>query len=133
GHPLAAQDSVAVEDLNGLPFVAFDADIPTRHLIDDVLRAHGTAVCVVHAFDNIETIKRVVEIGLGVAIVPEPTVSREVRDGTLLARPIAGESLTRDTGILLRKGRIISGGLSRFLDVLRGLEPDSKTTLLDAL
>jgi DNA-binding transcriptional LysR family regulator len=126
GHPLGEKEAIAVTDLNGLPFIAFDPDIPTRHLIDDVLRANGATVSVVHAFDNIETIKRVVEIGLGVAIVPEPTVDREVRDGTLLARPIAGESLTRATGILLRKGRIISGALSRFLDVLSGSSPESK-------
>jgi DNA-binding transcriptional LysR family regulator len=120
-HPLGKQESVSIKDLDGLPFVAFDPDIPTRHLIDDVLRANGVTVSVVHAFDNIETIKRVVEIGLGVAIVPEPTVHREVRDGTLAAPPMEGERLTRPTGILLRKGRILSGALSRFLDVLTGV------------
>ncbi len=122
GHPLEKLETINISDLNGLPFIAFDADIPTRHLIDDVLRANGVSVSIVHAFDNIETIKRVVEIGLGVAIVPEPTINREVRDGTLLARPLEGEALTRATGILLRKGRIISGALSRFLNVLTGTE-----------
>lgn len=117
-HALAAQETVALEDLHGLPFVAFDLDIPTRGVIDDAFRAHGVTVSVIHSFDNIETIKRVVEIGLGVAIVPEPTVSREVRDGTLAARPLSGEILTRPTGILLRKGKVVTGALARFLEVL---------------
>ncbi|MBC8103901.1 MAG: LysR family transcriptional regulator [Cytophagales bacterium] len=123
GHPLGEMEAVPIHELDGLSFVAFDADIPTRHLIDDLLKAYGVSVSVVHAFDNIETIKRVVEIGLGVAIVPEPTIDREVRDGTLLARPIANETLTRATGIVLRKGRIVSGALARFLDVLAAPAP----------
>jgi len=117
-HPLAALETVPVERLQGMPFVAFDADIPTSDLIDNLLRSHDVSVTVIHCFDNIETIKRVVEIGLGIAIVPEPTIHREVRDGTLAARPLEGEALIRPTGILLRKGKIVSGALSRFLDVL---------------
>ena len=34
--------------------------------------------------DNIETIKRVVEVGAGVAIVPEPTIAQEVKNRTLV-------------------------------------------------
>ena len=120
GHPLAAQQAVSLSALQGLPFVAFDQDIPTRRITDNLLRRRGVSVDVVQAFDNIETIKRVVEIGLGVAIVPEPTVRRELRDGTLVARPLAGESFTRPTGILLRKGRVRSSALHHFLQVLCG-------------
>jgi DNA-binding transcriptional LysR family regulator len=118
-HPLAELAAVAPEALRGLPFIAFDPDIPTRKIIDERLRAAGVVVNVVQAFDNIETIKRVVEIGLGVAVVPEPTVRREVRDGTLVARPLGdGETFTRPTGILLRKGRAKSNALLRFVETL---------------
>ena len=117
-HPLGGLPDVPLSALDGLPFVAFDADIPTRRITDDLLQARGVRVEIVQAFDNIETIKRVVEIGLGVSIVPEPTVRSEVRDGTLLARPLAGESFTRPTGVLLRKGRVRSGALQRFLRTL---------------
>lgn len=118
-HPLATRPEVSLTDLQGAPFVAFDADIPTRKIIDARLRARGVTVDVVQAFDNIETIKRVVEIGLGVALVPEPTVRREVRDGTLVARPLAGETFTRPTGILLRKGRVRTNALRRFVETLQ--------------
>lgn len=120
-HPLSAaagRDGVALEALDGLPFIAFDADIPTRQIIDERLRARGVRVNVVQAFDNIETIKRVVEIGLGVALVPSPTVRREIRDGTLVARPLEGEAFTRPTGILLRKARAKSNALVCFVNTL---------------
>ena len=115
GHVLSGRDPLAPEELRSASFVAFDADIPTRRRIDGWLGE--TAVRVVQAFDNIETIKRVVEIGLGVAIVPEPTVRREVRDGALVVRKLE-PALSRPTGILLRQGGARSRALARFLDVL---------------
>jgi DNA-binding transcriptional LysR family regulator len=127
-HPLAAQEAVSLADLQNAPFVAFDPDIPTRKITDDLLRARGVAVDIVQAFDNIETIKRVVEIGLGIALVPEPTVGREVRDGTLAARRLAGERFVRPTGIVLRKGRVRSNAVNRFIDtLLRGPTGDPPT------
>jgi len=128
-HPLAARASgggddqapaIALSELQGLPFIAFDHDIPTRKMTDDLLQTRGVSVNIVQAFDNIETIKRVVEIGPGIAIVPYPTIRREVRDGTLVARPLAGENFTRPTGILLKKGRVPGNALRRFIETLRG-------------
>jgi LysR family transcriptional regulator, transcriptional activator of the cysJI operon len=117
-HPLGKYPAVPVEALQDVPFIAFDPDIPTRVLTDGLLKAHGVTVQVVQAFDNIETIKRVVEIGLGIALVPEPTVVREVRDGTLVARSLDGAPFTRPTGILVRKGRSRSRALGRFLEMI---------------
>lgn len=117
-HPLAARESVPLTELDGMPFVAFDIDIPTRGLIDAALKEVGASVEIVHEFDNIETVKRVVEIGLGISLVPEATVTREVRDGTLVVRPLEGATIQRPTGVLLKKGRVPSNALSRFMKVL---------------
>jgi LysR family transcriptional regulator, transcriptional activator of the cysJI operon len=117
-HPLAAREYIPVAALQGLPFVAFAPEIPTRELIDGYLSAHDVKVRITQAFDNIETIKRVVEIGLGVSILPEPTVEREARDGTLAVRPLEGEPLTRPTGLLLPKDRTPTRAVERFLAVL---------------
>jgi DNA-binding transcriptional LysR family regulator len=53
-----------------------------------------------------------------VALVPEPTVRREVRDGTLAAIALSDLPLTPPTGILLKKGRVRSNALNRFLEAL---------------
>ena len=120
-HPLAQTStncSIMPAQIAGLPFIAFDPDIPTRRLIDEFLAAHNVSVSVVQAFDNIETIKRMVEVGLGVAIVPEPTVVREVRDKTLVSWSFENTVLSRPTGVLLKKNRTRSRALVRFLEVL---------------
>jgi molybdate transport repressor ModE-like protein len=118
-HPLADLQTITAGKLDDEAFVAFDADIPTRALIDSWLESGGAGVRIVQSFDNIETIKQVVQIGLGVAIVPEPTVQREVRDGTLVALTLDAEPLTRPTGMLQRRAAPPSRALERFLAVLQ--------------
>ena len=120
GHALADLKAIPVKKLQGMPFIAFDPDIPTRHLIDDLFQKQSVTVEVVQAFDNIETIKQAVEIGLGVAIVPEATVRREKADGVLVVRPFDGLSLKRPTGVVLHRGRTRRRALLRFLSVLTG-------------
>ncbi len=103
-HPLALEETITLRQLDGLPFIAFADDIPTRRLIDARLRESGVRVRVVMAFDNIETIKNLVEIGSGVALVPADTVRQEVREGTLtLVRLIEAERFRRPSGILVKR------------------------------
>jgi DNA-binding transcriptional LysR family regulator len=80
------------------------------------------AVRIASEFDNIETIKRVVENGGGLALVPDVTVRREQRDGTLIARPLAGEAIYRPTGIILRRGRLHPRAVDCFVALLTGDE-----------
>ena len=72
--------------------MCFDADLEIRHEIDRVLTAQGIEVRVAMEFDNIETIKRAVEIDAGVGLLPVPTVDREVEAGALVAVPLDGAS-----------------------------------------
>jgi DNA-binding transcriptional LysR family regulator len=118
-HRLARRRSVAVSALDGESFVAFDRAVPTRRAVDRILRDHGASVRIATEFDNIETIKRSVEAGLGVSIVPEDTVKNEVRAGTLAALGFADGPFTRPVGIIHRKGREISAPAQAFVELLR--------------
>ncbi len=68
--PLSTKARVRLTLLKGHSFVAFNPSVPTRRAIDDVLRKHNITVNIVQEFDNIETLKRSVELGTGVSIVP---------------------------------------------------------------
>jgi DNA-binding transcriptional LysR family regulator len=117
-HRLARRQSVSIKQLQGESFVAFDRAVPTRRAIDRALRRHHTAVSIATEFDNIETIKRSVEAGLGVSIVPEDTVRNEVRAGTLVALRLTDEKLTRPVGIVHRKRRTLSAPARAFVELL---------------
>jgi DNA-binding transcriptional LysR family regulator len=90
GHRLARRRSVGLERLRGEAFVAFERDIPTRKTIDRALRAHRVVVRTVMEFDNVETIKRSVEVGSGVSILPEATVRNEVKNRLLVKIGLIG-------------------------------------------
>lgn len=108
GHRLTKQRRVSLQALRGLPFVAFDRDIPTRRWLDKALRQERVAVSYVMDLDNIETIKRSVEAGLGVSILPQQALANEVRAGTLVTRPLSEGPLRRPIAAIQRRGRELS-------------------------
>jgi DNA-binding transcriptional LysR family regulator len=125
-HRLARRDSVEVRELDGEKFVGFDPDLSIRRAVDRFLRKHDVAVETTMEFDNIENIKRAVEIPAGAAILPEPTVMREVEAGTLVAVPFRDQHLTRPLAIVHRRGGELGLTASRFLKLLTsGREADA--------
>lgn len=121
-NDLARLDKVEVEQLARQPFIAFERDVPTRRAIDRLLRVHGCSVDVIMEFDNIETIKRAVEVGTGISIVPMVSVRTEVRAGTLRAIPFSKGGLHRNLGILVRKGRERPQIMEQFIRLLQSGE-----------
>ena len=117
-HPLANCKKVGARELDGLAFVLFERDIPTRQATDRILRAHGVAVRRVAEFDNIETIKRAVEVGFGVAIVPRPSVIDEQRSGQLAVVALAEAEWTRSVGIIYRTDRTLGTAARKFIQLL---------------
>lgn len=125
-HELARLEKVEVEQLARQPFIAFERDVPTRRAIDRMLRSHGCSVDVIMEFDNIETIKRAVEVGTGISIVPLVSVRTEVRAGTLRAIPFSKGGLHRNLGILVRKGRERPQIMEEFIRLLQSEEPEEE-------
>src|ERR671936_2006100 len=112
-HPLARRRAVAPSDLNGEPFVAFDAGLTIRKAIDRALRQHNVRVNVVMAFDNIETIKQAIMISAGVSILPRHTVENEAGIGTLAAVPLSIPGLVRPVGLIHRRQKPLTPTVDR--------------------
>jgi LysR family transcriptional regulator, transcriptional activator of the cysJI operon len=119
-HPFAKRRLVGLQELVGQPFIAFDADIPTRKAIDVVFREAGLDIEPVMEFDNIETVKRAVEIASGIAIIPQTTIQNEVRQGLLCAVQIKGKPINRPLAIVYRRGRVLTPAMKRFIATLTG-------------
>lgn len=116
GHALEKQRRISLRALAGSPYVAFDRDIPTRRWLDKILRQHKVGVSYVMELDNIETIKRSVEAGLGLSILPQQALANEVRAGTLLTRPLQEGPLRRPIAAIQRRGRELSRAAQALLD-----------------
>ncbi len=117
-HPFAKLNAVKLKALNGQKVVSFDADMPTRKALDKLMKAQGVTVNHVMEFDNIETIKRAVELDCGVAIVPAVTIRQEVDDQTLAAVPLEGNQF-RPLGAIHRKAKVLSPAIQRFIALLK--------------
>ena len=118
-HPFARHRQVSIKKLAGEPLVGFDRDIPTRKETDRLLRRYGVDVRYVMELDNIETIKRVVEIGRGLAILPEPAVGPEVKGKTLVVVQFSDEVFLRPLGIIHRQGKHFSPAAEKFIEFVR--------------
>ena len=106
GHRLARRSRIRAAELDGERFVAFEPNIPTRVQIDKLLRGHRVKVSVAMEFDNIETLKRAVEINVGVSILPADNVTREVDAGLLAYVRFDDRSKwSRRIGIIRRVGK----------------------------
>ncbi len=126
-HPLAKIGELELKQLASQRFIGFDPDIPTRKAVDQIFRDNKLEIEPVMEFDNIETVKRAVEIDHGVAIVPQATVLQEVQQGTLAAIRFKGKDFTRPLAILHRKGRVLTPAMKKFIEIL-GLDlPTSET------
>jgi DNA-binding transcriptional LysR family regulator len=116
--PLAKGSKIAMSQLQGQKFVGYERDIATRKASDRILRDHGVKPQYSLEFDNIETIKRAVEIGLGCAIVPKLTVEHECNRGTLRMLEFQEGTFLRPLAIVYKRGRELSPAVRKFIDVL---------------
>lgn len=119
-HPFAKSSSVKLSALSGQKFIGFEPDIPTRKAIDKILKDHGVLVQNVMEFDNIETVKRAVEIDAGIAIVPQGTVSQEVTNKSLAQLSIDDGEFYRPLAAIVKKSKVISPAIKQFVSVLKG-------------
>ena len=117
-HPVARRARPPLAALDGQPFIGFDRDIPTRRLVDRLLRRHRVRVHYVMELDNVETIKRSVEAGLGLSLLPAPTLAAETRARTLVGRPPAEGPFHRPIGVMYRRTRELSAAARAFLALL---------------
>jgi DNA-binding transcriptional LysR family regulator len=104
--------------LGGEKFVSFEPDAPTRKIIDRFLREHRVEIRTVMEFDNIETVKRAVEVENGVSIVPANTVREEVK-GNLLKVVRLAERLSRPLGVIYQRNRAQTPAQAEFIAALR--------------
>jgi DNA-binding transcriptional LysR family regulator len=90
-----------------------------RDAIDRALARSHAEVNVAAEFDNIETMKRAIEIDAGVSVLPEPSVRREIELGSLAKVTIAGDALVRPLGIVHRRDRTLSELATQFIGLLK--------------
>jgi len=124
-HPLAKRRQIDILQLNGEKFIAFEKGMPSRRALDQIFRECDIEVRLVMEFDNIETIKRCVEIGAGVSIVPLPCVQWEVQNRLLAQISFTDKNFYRQLGVIVRTKAPVSAAARKFIELMQNPHKDS--------
>lgn len=119
-HELAGRKRLKMRDLEGVKFIGFSADLPTRKAIDKLIRDAGVHVDQLLEFDNVETVKRAIEVENGVSLLPQDSVQREVEAGILSSAEVGGAELWRPLGMVKKRTRAVSPAMREFSRMLSG-------------
>jgi DNA-binding transcriptional LysR family regulator len=118
-HSLAKFKTIKIKAIAKQKFIGFEPDIPTRRAIDKILKDHTIEVDHVMEFDNIETVKRAVEIDAGVAIVPQGTITQEVNKQTLAEVRFEDAEFFRPLAAIYKKNKVLSPAIKQFVALLK--------------
>ena len=119
GHPFAASGTATVEDAASEPIVLFDRGSSYFGLIHGFFRQAGVVPNVAMELDSLEATKRMVEEGLGVALVPLVTIERELETGMLVRIEIVdAPPLKRPISLIYKKHRKRPRTVQAFIDTL---------------
>ena len=121
-HPLARSGQVTIKaaDLAGSPLILMEEGTNLRTYVDRLLSAAGVEERVTMELDNVEAIKKMIEAGLGISLLPLVTVQAEVETGRLMALPLADvPKAQRRITAIYRRDKFLSSALKGFLTVLR--------------
>jgi DNA-binding transcriptional LysR family regulator len=121
GHPLARAKTVSIRQLGAESFVAHNVVSPYRMKVFEAFKKHKTPLNIGVEMPTIETIKRFVAAGNGVALVPGIAVEPEIARGELVAVPVEELKLERKLRIVYRKGGQLSHAARAFLQVAESI------------
>lgn len=103
-HPLARSSAVSIDELKRLPFIRYQPGAGTRQASDQIFLSAGGYPPILTESNDTEFIKRVVGLGLGVALVPLFTVRNEIRTGKLKAVRLRSVKVIQKFGLVHRQG-----------------------------
>ncbi len=125
GHKLASQTNARLADIVQYPLALLNDRFQTRQWFNKAVARQHLENTVAIQLDHIEMLKRIIQGGQYVSILPDYAVTAEAAEGQLAARSIheADHAFTR-TFLCVRKGRILPRSVQAFLAQLTLDAPD---------
>jgi DNA-binding transcriptional LysR family regulator len=124
---LASQGSVTVEQLGNHPFIFFDRNSSYYSLAQGLFRQHGVVPRIQMELDSMEATKKMVEEGLGLAMLPRMAVERELANGTLVEIDLQGmRTPTRQIALISRRSRPLGPVAQAFVEIVTEMLPQKR-------
>jgi len=113
-YPLAQSDEIGLDEIRRYRFVRFEEKSGTRMATDRIFAGSQGYPPILLESNNVEFIKRMVGLGLGLAFVPSFTIRNELKQGTLRTLKLRDQDTTQEFGIVYR-----SDARMRLIEVFR--------------
>ena len=120
-HPLATAGSVSIRQLGAEVFVAHNVPSPYRAKVLQAFTRHKTPLHMDVEMPTIESIKKFVAMGNGVALVPDLAVKEEIARGDLVRVPVSELDFERRLRLVYRRHATLSHAAQAFLKVVEAL------------
>ena len=124
-HPLAKRGRVEPQDLVRQPFVLYEPGSNTRRVIDELFITEKIQPRIVMETENVEIIKAMVKSGIGITVISQQAVEREVKEGQLASCRIGGHTLVRETGWVYLKANRVPRKVEEMIKTLEKTLPKS--------
>ncbi len=118
-HPLARRRSVDIKELGGETFIAHSVESPYRSRVIQLFERYRTPLQLGIEMPTVESIKRFVQMGMGVAIVPRMCVQWEVERKLLADVRIRQMKMPRSLYLITRRGARLSHAALGFMQLLQ--------------
>jgi DNA-binding transcriptional LysR family regulator len=123
GHPLAARREVTIAEFGRQTVIAHNEVSPARERVLRLFEQRHAPLNIQIALPSLDGIKRAVEMGLGVALLPRRCALAEISRGTLVAVRVAQVRLPRHMRLVYRQGGQLSHAAAAFLEAARNVGP----------
>lgn len=121
-HPFAKKKTIRLKELDGQKFVGFETGTPTRKAVDKLFRENGINIRMVMEFDNVETVKRAVEINNGISLVPSRTVTQELSVHSLAVLSLEDVELFRPLAAIVKRDKPLTPAMREFIAALKNTD-----------
>ncbi|TMG05442.1 MAG: LysR family transcriptional regulator [Chloroflexi bacterium] len=126
-HAFSAGGRATVSEAAAEPIVLFDRGSSYYGLINNFFRQAGVIPNVAMELDSLEATKRMVEEGLGIALVPLVTIERELEAGTLVRIDLEdAEPIKRPISLIHRRHRKRPRTVQAFIDTMAKIYPNGR-------
>ena len=123
GHPLAGRKRVTIEEVGTEMVIAHNDPSPARDRVLRLYERRHAPINIQISLPSLDGIKRAVEMGIGVAVLPRRVALTEIGRGRLVAVKVPELSAQRHVRLVFRRGAELSHAAAAFLEVVRHLAP----------
>ena len=120
-HRFADRDEVGIEELGMETFIAHNVVSPYRAAVIDTFRRHQVPLNMEIEMPTIETIRKLVQLNMGVAFLPKMCVEQEIRAGALAEVGVREIHVERKIRLVYPAKRQVSHAAQAFLDLVAGV------------